>query len=485
MTRTTDRTRRELLLTAIASALLATTARAHAGNSYTPIDDLGTGLYLNQYQGGLYPGGSNARPAAHFAAGSVRSGNVQPLNVNGQPDPTGKFVMLSIGMSNTSQEWAGVDAPLTFQPYSLMGQAAAHPAVNHSTMVLFNGARGGQTASTWDQPTDANYARVANELTQNGLSQLQVRAAWVKVANAQPSNSLPAANADANILVSQMGDIVRSMKQRYPNLEMVFFSSRIYAGYATTPLNPEPYAYESGFAVKRVVQAQVNQMSGGGIDPLAGDMSYGAGGPAPWVAWGPYLWADGANPRGTDGLTWLPGDFAADGTHPSVSGRTKVGRLLMRHFVNSPLVHDWFLNYRQGDANTDGTINFDDYVLTDNGYNHQLTGWRNGDFNYDDQVNFDDYVLIDLNFNTQESTLGRAVSYLSGDDRSANGMNLLPLRMVMDHYAMFGNDYARGFLSSVPDPVGSFGAAALCAAALARRSRLHRAKSMHDEDLAR
>ena len=37
-------------------------------------------------------------------------------------------------------------------------------------------------------------------------------------------------------------------------------SSRIYAGYAVTPLNPEPYAYESAFSVRGLIQ---QQMAGG------------------------------------------------------------------------------------------------------------------------------------------------------------------------------------------------------------------------------
>ena len=228
-----------------------------------------------------------------------------------------------------------------------------------------------------------------------------MRGAWLKVANPQPTSSLPNANADANTLVQQMGNIVRAMKSRYVNLEMVFASSRIYAGYATTALNPEPYAYESAFAVKRLIEAQINQMNGGGVDPLAGDLSYAAGGVAPLLAWGPYLWANGATPR-SDGLTWVPSDFASDGTHPSTQGRRKVAEHLMRYFINSPHTQDWFLAYEQGDADTNGVINFDDYARIDSGFNNQLTGWSNGDFNYDGVVNFDDYALIDLAFNTRD-----------------------------------------------------------------------------------
>lgn len=226
-----------------------------------------------------------------------------------------------------------------------MGQAAGDTAVNHTTLALVNGARGGQVAQSWDAPTDANYDSVRlYRLGPLGLTERQVQVVWVKAADAGPRDSLPVAQADAYLLETHLGNIARALEARYPNLQLVFLSSRIYAGYATTTLNPEPYAYESAFAVKWVVQAQIDQVANGGTvtDARAGDLNYSTG--APWIGWGPYLWADGATPRQGDGLVWQPGDFAPDGTHPSQSGQQKVGTMLLTFFKSSPFTKCWFVN---------------------------------------------------------------------------------------------------------------------------------------------
>ncbi|GAA2711199.1 hypothetical protein ACFY2R_29660 [Micromonospora olivasterospora] len=247
-----------------------------------PINDLGSGTYLG-FQGGLYPAGSNAMPGAHRTVGVNRALRVRPVDTAGNPSANGRYVLLSIGMSNTTQEFCSGGTGGQCAPFSFIGQAAADPQVNHDELAIVDGAAGGQTADTWDSPTDANYDRVRDtRLAPLGLTERQVQIAWVKVANAQPSVSLPAANADAYQLVTQQGNIMRALKKRYPNLQQVFVSSRIYGGYATTTLNPEPYAYETGFGVKWLIQAQLTQMSGGGTDPRAGNLDYN--GTVAWAA---------------------------------------------------------------------------------------------------------------------------------------------------------------------------------------------------------
>src|SRR5437764_2343252 len=214
--------------------------------SATPLNDLGGGSYLGQFQGGLYPNGSNVVPATHSAEGISRgTSGVIPLDINGNPSAAGHYVLLSIGMSNTTQEFCSQGGGLPCNSWSFMGQAMMNSGVNHTQLSIANGAQGGKAASYWDSPTDPDYDRVRDTvLSTQGLGEKQVEAAWLKVANPNPTSSLPNANADANVLETQMGNIVRSMKTRYPNLEEVFISSRIFAGNATSTLNPEPYAYE-------------------------------------------------------------------------------------------------------------------------------------------------------------------------------------------------------------------------------------------------
>ncbi len=308
-----------------------------------PLSELGTRTYLG-FGGGLYDAGSNSPPADHADVGATRARNIRQLDARGVPAAGGKIVLLSIGMSNTSQEFCGVDVTVNCVTGSFIAQAMADRAVNSSTLVLVNGAQGGRDAAEWVAASSPPYDVVRDQrLAAKGVTEQQVQVVWLLEATKRPTASLPAVNADAFALETNLGHIVRALRVRYPNLQQVYLSNRIYGGYATTPENPEPYAYETGLAVKWLVQAQISQMRNSGqvVDPRAGDLNYNSR--APWIAWGPDMWANGATPR-LDGLTWLPSDFKSDGTHPSVeSGVAKAGGLLLGFFGTSPTTRCWFL----------------------------------------------------------------------------------------------------------------------------------------------
>jgi hypothetical protein len=320
-----------------------------------PLTDMLPGqLYLGKFAGGLYPGG-NTIPVTHDAAGQAAAKAVQPLDTNGNPSPTGKIVMMSIGMSNTAMEWCEAvrATPNSSKPYAhcgsgtFMSRLIGNTQMN-SAVIAINGAKSTQAAKQWlgTEGTN-NFDQIRDtQLNPLGLTEKQVQVIWLKVAHpigpTTPTLAQNVGNTDAYLLQADIGQIIRNLKQRYPNLKQVFLSSRIYST-ATSGLNPEPYAYESGFANKWVIEDQINQMSTGAIGK-SGDLNYNT--LAPWVGWGPYLWADGTNPRQVGfawdpaGLTWSAEELAPDGVHPG-TGRTKVGDRLLTFFLNSPYT-SWF-----------------------------------------------------------------------------------------------------------------------------------------------
>ena len=321
---------------------------ARAADPMVPLTDLAAGTYQGR-QGGLYPGGSNVVPDDHAAAGLQWSKMVQPLDGAGNPSPAGKMVLLSIGYSNASDQWCHRDRTYACDPGSFMSRAEADPALDRERLVIVNGATGGQDAVRWADPGSPNYGIVAGRLSDAGVTPQQVQAVWFKttiIAGTSPETPrvlLPDPNATAYQLVGATARAVRTLKATYPNLRQVFLSSRTYGGWSDDLRVNEPVSYETGFGVKWLVEAQIAQMRNGGVpvDARAGDLDYRKG-VAPWIGWGPYVWAAGATPR-SDGLTWPREDFIADAIHPSPSGVAKAGGLLMEFFKTSPLARSWFL----------------------------------------------------------------------------------------------------------------------------------------------
>ena len=173
-----------------------------------------------------------------------------------------------------------------------------------------------------------------------GLTNLQVQVVWVL--QAEPSGNMDPFPDGATQITDWLVSAMQILKTRFPNVRIAYFSSRIYAGYATSALNPEPYAYESAFAVKWLIEQQINGDAG-----LAHD---GPAPVAPLLVWGPYLWADGLGSDGVvggiggrnDGLEWECGDLANDGTHPSQQGADKTAQMLFNWLSTDPNSQQWF-----------------------------------------------------------------------------------------------------------------------------------------------
>jgi hypothetical protein len=276
-----------------------------------PLNDLAGGSYQG-FPGGLYTNGNTA-PQAHLQEGLAAGQSITPLNELGQPDNEGKIVFLSVGMSNASQEF-------TRFKRNARDQTA-------EDVVLVNGARAGYDAFRIADPNSSYWPFLDNRLEKKGLSPLQVQVIWLKQATIGETAEFP---QDAQKLQGYLRDIVLIIENRFPNIQAIYFSSRIYGGYAgIDSSSPEPWAYQSAFAVKWLIRAQMT-----GSDPALAYQN------SPWLAWGPYMWADGLAPR-SDGFVWKCDDFGDDGLHPSTAGEIKVANRLLDFFENHPTTQ-WF-----------------------------------------------------------------------------------------------------------------------------------------------
>jgi lysophospholipase L1-like esterase len=283
---------------------------------FTPIPDMGAALFEGM-SGGLYGNGSNAIPAAHLEAGIDLAQQIQPLDANGDPDPQGDIVFMSVGMSNTSLFWNGLrDSTMLF-------------ANRNPRMKMVSGAVGGKDIDRLLDTTDNYWTTVAQRLTQSQVTAAQVQAIWFL--QAQHISTIPPGMGIAHLdtMERKFLDAFVLLKQRYPNLKQLYCSGRDYGGYSNPGQgNPEPYAYYTGWAFHRLVQRQ-----------LAGDPALAYDGPdarVPWLAWANYVWSDGANPN-NDGLAWLcPQDYQSDGVHPNATGVGKVATRLFQFFRTEP-----------------------------------------------------------------------------------------------------------------------------------------------------
>jgi hypothetical protein len=280
------------------SRSLADCTRGSTG--LVPLTDLGRRKYRG-YRGGLYPNVRNRPSPAYLKVGTASARRVRPID--------GKIVLLSIGMSNTTAE------------FGLFKRLADRDKAKSANVTIVDGAQGGADAETIKTPDAAYWEFVEERLAAAGATDAQVQAIWLKEAIAGESRAFP---RDARALQADLRLIVQLLRDRFPNLRLIFLSSRTYAGYAITGLNPEPHAYDSAFAVRWLIQERMQGKLRG-----------------PWLGWGPYLWTDGLRGR-RDGLVWTCDDVGQDGTHPSKSGAQKVADRLLVFFKTDPTARPWF-----------------------------------------------------------------------------------------------------------------------------------------------
>ena len=294
---------------------------------YPPLTDLSAEGRYKEQDGGLYGKGKNSPPDTQMTLALKAAAAIQPRNEEGKPSPDGKIGLIAVGMSNTTQE---------FQAF--MALLRKTPGISPH-LVVVDGAQGGQEGRAWStsamQQDKGPFETLAQRIKAAGLTPAQVQVAWVKLALAGPAQygEFP---AHAKTLQQFWTTTIVHLKTLYPNLALAYQSSRIYAGYASTGLNPEPYAYEEAYSVRWMIQDQMSGNPALNADPCKGAVK------APVLLWGPYLWADGTAGRKDNRIKWLREDLGGDGTHPGPAGQAKVAGLLLDFLKTDPSSKPWF-----------------------------------------------------------------------------------------------------------------------------------------------
>ena len=303
-------------------------ARLHQLRALT---DLKPGDLYEGEDGGLYGQGRNQPPREHFEAAMARAARVQPLDALGVPDTHGLVGLLAVGFSNTFLEFREFVSLMRREPRLSAAMRPVNGAQFHADSAAWAG-RESPDASGGESP----WHGLEERLAQSGVSALQIQTAWIKLTPREPS-TLGGFPAHADRTASDLRIVSQRLMRRFPNLRLTFLSSRAFGGYAVTRLSPEPYAYESAFALRSLILEQIRGSESLNFDCAKGPVR------SPLLLWGPYLWASGAAGRERDDLVWMRDDFGDDGTHPSTAGARKVAHQLMTFMTTDPAATPWFL----------------------------------------------------------------------------------------------------------------------------------------------
>jgi hypothetical protein len=311
-----------LFVAAIITPLPAQDKQSKESTGLVPLTQMtATDRYKGE-DGGLYGNGQNTPPDAHRAAAETELAKIIPLDADGKTATDGVIGFVSISMSNATQE------------FSVFKRLADADPKKSPRVTIVDCAQGGQAMAQWVNPNARPWAEADRRLVAAKVSPKQVQAAWIKVANIAPQGAL---EEHGRKLQKDTLAVIHNSKARFPNLRVIYLGSRIYGGYSGGILNPEPFAYESAFVVRWLIRDQIKGDVALNFDAQKGDVK------APILLWGPYFWADGMTPRKGDGLVWKAEDLAADGVHPTTSGREKVAKMLLEFCKNDPLAKGWFV----------------------------------------------------------------------------------------------------------------------------------------------
>ncbi len=300
------------LVTAAPSFAIATQDCSRTSLGQFPLDDLAGASYLG-FEGGLYPGATNAIPADHLRAGRTIAERLEPLGPDGQPAADGIVGFAAIGFS------------FTHQVFEVFQQLAQDDAEMAPRLVAIDATWRGRNLEDLRDPANDYWTEgVPQRLAEAGVTAAQIQVVWIM----EGEREMPAAFPDhVDLIADDWTALLHNLLADLPNVKLAYLTPVHWQGYAWFAPDEEPSYFEQGFAVREVIARQLAGAPELQWDPELGPCV------APWIAWGPYFWSDGSEPR-SDGLHLDCDDYSWDGSHLDVSGQQVLGARL-RHFVKA------------------------------------------------------------------------------------------------------------------------------------------------------
>lgn len=256
----------------------------------TPFLDLQTGYYMG-YQAGLYPGGTNILSGPHLKSGKTIAQGIKPLDGDGNVN-FGDGVVLVVGF--------GPSVPGHI--FNKFVQHIRDPSVTYNLnpcVDALNLCIGGKDIGygTGDSTADDYWADLVTKVTDVGYTVDQVQIGWMYF-NAKGLTEPPTFPDNSVFMKDQFVKFINKSKEYFPNLKIMYVSSRHWGGYADTTLTEyyslaEPASYQNSWTVKWLIEEQINN-----TNPL---LQYkGANPKSPYLLWGPNFWCDGNLKRAWD-----------------------------------------------------------------------------------------------------------------------------------------------------------------------------------------
>ena len=168
----------------------------------------GTGLYKEQ-TGGLYGHGQNIPPESHLKAAQEQAALIVPRDAQGNPSDGGKIVLISLGMSNTTQE---------FSVFKTLADADPNKSPK---VVIVDCAQGGRRPTNGPIPKSSSTDRPSpwdvmdQRIKAAGVTASQIQVVWLKQAQMGPAQ-LGEFPAHAQSLRDDVAIILRQLRTRFP-----------------------------------------------------------------------------------------------------------------------------------------------------------------------------------------------------------------------------------------------------------------------------